>query len=63
MFIQHYAHAKYFLCVSHVTTKRTERGKNLISFIPLSICIGCFMNVGVEGWLTDGCGYGAMANG
>ena len=21
------------------------------------------MNVGVEGWLTDGCGYGAMANG
>ncbi|MDP7993888.1 MAG: DUF1651 domain-containing protein [Synechococcus sp. SP2 MAG] len=26
----------------------------------LPMCIGCFADVGVEGWLADSCGYWAM---
>lgn len=31
-----------------------------MSFILLSMSNGCFVDVGVEGWLTDRCGYWAM---
>ena len=51
---------KYCLSVSRVTRRWKEEGDYLKSPSLLSMCIGCFADVGVEGWLTDRSGYSAM---
>ena len=51
---------KYCLSVSQVTRLWKEWGDCLKSSILLSMCIGCFAEIGVEGWLTDRSGYWAM---
>lgn len=51
---------KYCLPVSRVTRCWKEEGEDLKRSTLLPMCIGCFADVGVEGWLTDSCGYWAM---
>ena len=45
-----------------ITRYEALKGRGRLSKISslLSMCIGCFADVGVEGWLTDRSGYWAM---
>ena len=54
------SNCKYCLPVSRVTRCWKKEGDYLLPLILTSMCIACFADVGVEGWLADHSGYWAM---